>query len=153
MRASRCVCSAKGEYETSRSHYLNALEINPNYADAYFNYALLLVELKDVEEAKNNLEKVTEINQNYAEAYYHKARLLSNPDDFEEARKNFETAIDIRPDFIDALYYMGKLLSGGVATDKEGVIVDSTDLPEAKDHFLKVLELKKNHPKALYNIS
>ena len=93
------------------------------------------------------MEKVTEINQNYAEAYYHKARLLSNPDDFEEARKNFETAIDIRPDFIDALYYMGKLLSGGVATDKEGVIIDSTDLPEAKDHFLKDLDLEKKKTK------
>ena len=42
---------------------------------------------------------------------------------------------------------MGKLLSGGVATDKEGVIIDSTDLPEAKDHFLKVLELEKKHLK------
>ena len=130
----------------------STLEINPNYADAYFFYALLLVELNDIEEAKNNFDKVTEINQNYAAAYFHKARLLTNADDFEDARKNYETAIDIDDRFTDAHYYLAKLLSGGIATDKEGTLIDKKDLPEAKKLLLKVLAMEKKHAKACYNL-
>ena len=42
------------KYEDAREHFLNALEIDPNFIKAYFNYALVLVELNDHEEAKNN---------------------------------------------------------------------------------------------------
>ena len=56
IRRSECelaiALSDAGDYETARNHFLNSLEINPNYADAYFFYALLLVELNDLEEAK-----------------------------------------------------------------------------------------------------
>ena len=76
-----------GDLESSRNHFLNSLEINPNYAKSYFNYGLLLVLLEDVEEAKNNFDKVIEIDQNYAPAYFNKARLLISPDDFEDAKK------------------------------------------------------------------
>ena len=66
--------------------------------------------------------------------------------------ENYETAIDIEETFIDALYYLAKLLSGGVATDKEGTLVDKTDLPSAKKHLLKVLEMDENHARACYNL-
>ena len=46
------------DLESSRNHFLNSLEINPNYANAYFHYGLLLIELEDIEEAKNNFDKV-----------------------------------------------------------------------------------------------
>ena len=108
---------------------------------------MLLVEIGDFEEAKNNFDKVTEIDQNYSSAYFQKAKLLNNADDFEEARKNYETAIDIEETFIDALYYLAQL-AGGVATDKEGTLVDKTDLPSAKKHLLKVLEMDENHARA-----
>ena len=119
----------------------------------HISYALLLVELNDSEEAKNNFDKVTEINQNYAPAYFHKVRLLTNADDFEEARKNYETALDIDENFTEAHYYMGKLLSGGVATDKEGTLIDRTNLPQAKEHYLQVLQIDPGHTKALYNLA
>ena len=123
------------DLESSRNHFLNSLEINPNYANAYFHYGLLLIELEDIEEAKNNFDKVTEINQNYAPAYFHKANLLTSPDDFEEAKKNYETAIDIDDNYSDAHYYLGKLFLGGIATDKEGTIIDSKNTTEAEIHF------------------
>ena len=40
----------------------------------HINYSLLLIEIKDFEEAKIT-DKVTEINQNFAPAYYYKATL------------------------------------------------------------------------------
>ena len=48
---------------------------------------------------------------------------------------------------------MGKLLSGGIATDKEGTLVDKTDLPQAKKHYLQVLQIDPGHTKALYNLA
>ena len=35
----------KNELDEARIHFLNSLEINPNYADAYYYYGLLLVKL------------------------------------------------------------------------------------------------------------
>ena len=66
-------------------------------------------------------------------------------EDQKDSRLYFSRAIDLDQEFADAHYYLGKLLSGGVATDKEGTLVDKTNLPEAKEHFLKVLrkQLKK----------
>ena len=130
-----------GDLESSRNHFLNSLEINPNYAKSYFNYGLLLVLLEDVEEAKNNFDKVTEIDQNYAPAYFNKARLLTSPDDFEDAKKNYQTALDIDEDYLDASYYLAKLYFGGKATNKEGTVINRRDLKEAEIHFLKVLDI------------
>ena len=142
----------KDELDESRNHFLNSLEINPNYADAYYHYGLLLIELKDHEEAKNTFDKVTEIDQNYSSAYFFKARILTHPDDFESARSNYETALDINEKFEEAHYYMAKLLIGGVATDKEGTIVDKSNIPEAKKHLLNALKLNPKNAKALYNL-
>ena len=125
--------------EEAREHFLNSLEINPNYSKAYFHYGLLLIKVNDIEEAKNNFDKVTEINQYFSPAYFHKAKLLTSPDDFEEAKKKYETAIDIDENYTDAHYYLGKLYLGGVATDKEGTIIDSKNTTEAEAHFLKVV--------------
>ena len=85
-----------------------------------------------------------EINQNYAPAYFHKAKLLTSPDDFEEAKKNYETAIDIDENYTDAHYYLAKLFLGGIATNKEGTIIDRKDTVEAEDHFLKVIDIRKS---------
>jgi len=140
------------DLESSRNHFLNSLEINPNYANAYFHYGLLLIELEDIEEAKNNFDKVTEINQNYAPAYFNKAKLLTSPDDFEDAKKNYETAIDIDEGYVDAHYYLGKLYLGGIATDKEGTIIDCKDEEKAEFHFLKVIEIDDSQHRAYYNL-
>ena len=112
----------------------------------------MLVELNDIEESKNNFDKVAEIDQNYAPAYFHKARLLTHPDDFEEARKNYETAIDIKDDYIEAHYFLAKLLLGGKATNKDGSAIDK-NWAGVKFHFYKVLELDDSNPKANYNLA
>ena len=39
-------------FEEARNHFLNALEIDANFAEAYFQYALLLTKMGDYEEAK-----------------------------------------------------------------------------------------------------
>ena len=59
----------QGRFEDAREHFLNSLELEPNFVKAH-NYALLLVELNDIEEAKNNFDKVAEIDQNYVRHAY-----------------------------------------------------------------------------------
>ena len=54
---------------------------------------------------------------------------------------------------MDAHYYLGKLYLGGIATDKEGTIVDCKDLTKAESHFLKVMEIDKSHSRAHYNLA
>ena len=48
-------------------------------------------------------------------------------------------------------YYMGKLLSGGVATDKEGTLIDRTNLPRRRNTIFRSFKSTRAH-EALYNL-
>lgn len=51
------------------SNYYKAIEINPNYVQAYFNRGFAYFQLKDYFGALRDYGKVLQINDNYYEAY------------------------------------------------------------------------------------
>ena len=55
-----------------------ALELKPNFANAYTNYGSLLAILGRNSEAENHFQKALEINPNLAEAHYNYGVLLKN---------------------------------------------------------------------------
>ena len=121
------------------------LEINPNYADAYYYFGLLLIKLNDLEEAKNTFDKVIEIDQNYSKAYFHKARILTHQMISEAPRVTTKRHLILTRNSRSTTIW--KASHGGVATDKEGTIVDKTNLPEAKKHFSLALKVNPKTPK------
>src|SRR3989339_1985558 len=64
------------------------LEINPNDANAHYNYALLLNELERNEEAEFHYLSALKINPNDADTHYNYAHLLYNFERYKEAREH-----------------------------------------------------------------
>jgi tetratricopeptide (TPR) repeat protein len=57
------------DYQNAIRSYDRAIEINPNYADAYYNRGLAYKNLKDYQNAIRSYDRAIEIDPNYANAY------------------------------------------------------------------------------------
>ena len=139
--------------EGSKEFFNKAIDLEPDFADLYYHYGLLLVDLGDFEGAKNNFEKTTDIDQNYSRAYFQLAKLLIDPEDYEKAKKYYLIAIDIDASMSDAHYYLGKLLSGGLKNDKDGTLVIKPEYDNAIIHYKKAIRINKNYAKAHFNLA
>ncbi|HBE56055.1 MAG TPA: hypothetical protein DEG17_03310, partial [Cyanobacteria bacterium UBA11149] len=62
----------EGNYEEAKTAYKKVIEINPNYAAAYFYLGFVNYKLEDKESAIADYNKAIEINPNYADAYYNR---------------------------------------------------------------------------------
>jgi tetratricopeptide (TPR) repeat protein len=60
------------DYENAIRSYDRAIEINPNYAEAYLNRGIAYRNLKDYQNAIRSYDRAIEINPNDAEAYFNR---------------------------------------------------------------------------------
>jgi tetratricopeptide (TPR) repeat protein len=103
----------KNEHNKAIQCYDKAIEIDPNYADAWYNKGVTLYRLgKHNDEAIQCYDKAIEIDPNYADAWYNKGvtlyRLGKHND---EAIQCYDKAIEIDPHYIKAWYNKGLALS------------------------------------------
>ena len=77
----------------AKKHFYKALELNPEFAEAYYDLAFHSEKSGDINEAKIHFQKATDVEQNFAEAYFNLARLCTSPSEYEFAERNFETAL------------------------------------------------------------
>jgi tetratricopeptide (TPR) repeat protein len=131
------VLSVTGNNQEAIACYDKAIEINPQYADAYNNKGLSLYYLGNNQEAIACYDKAIEINPYFADAFYNKGMALSAISKFPEAITSFDKAIEINPYFADAFYNKGMALSA------------ISKFPEAITSFEKTLEIDSDHVKSL----
>ncbi|GIU71488.1 MAG: hypothetical protein KatS3mg003_0967 [Candidatus Nitrosocaldaceae archaeon] len=89
-------------YEEAIEAYNKALEINPNYAEAWNNKGYALAKLQRYEEAIEAYNKALEINPNYAEAWNNKGYALDELQRYEEAIEAYNKALEINPNYAEA---------------------------------------------------
>jgi tetratricopeptide (TPR) repeat protein len=80
--------------EEAIRNYIHAIEINPRYAEAYYNNGNALFALKKTEEAIRNYDKVIEINPQYLDAFSTKGLALLSLNKKEEEIRNIEKALE-----------------------------------------------------------
>lgn len=93
----------RGNYKKSKFYCEKAIEINPSYANAHNNLAILLKDdyFKDYKGAKEHYEKAIELNPSNAIAHYNLAILLEHYyKDKEEAKKYLFKAIELNPEIL-----------------------------------------------------
>ncbi len=98
------------DYDGALDSLDKAIELNPDYALAYFSKAIVFHMQYKLQAAFENYTKAIEKNPDMVDAYYNRAQVIlsyENPDEGEliSALKDFKKATDLRVDFVDAHYY------------------------------------------------
>lgn len=117
-------------YDNAIADYNKAIEINPNYALAFYNRGFAWVGKEEYNKAIEDYRKAIEIDSNYASAYVIKASILRAMKKYDTAIADYNKAIEIDP------YYANAYYNRGLAKKEKNV-----DLEGSKQDFEKYLEL------------
>ena len=128
-----------GELDEAIESYREAISINPNFAEAYYNMGNVLHEQNKLLEAVSSLKKAVSIKPNYSEAFNNMGNALQDLGKLEEAIQAYNTAIRINPNFAEALNNMG------VALRAYG------KLKEAIQAYNQALSIRSDYVEALNN--
>jgi tetratricopeptide (TPR) repeat protein len=136
----------------AKKHFYKALEINPEYALAYFELGNHTVNHGDFNEAKLHFQKATDLDQNFVLAYFHLGKILTNPSEYSQAYRNYETALEIEPELAECHYWFAKLLSKGEKLKSDGSIIKEPEILKARHHLEKAIQIDNNFSKAYYKL-
>ncbi len=87
----------QGDFTTALSLVQQAIEIEPGYAEAWCQLALIQLSLGDMEEAKSSLQKSLKINSQLISAWIGLGQIFLCQDEPEKAKSCFRQVISINP--------------------------------------------------------
>ena len=124
------------------AHYQQALEIQPDYAEAHFNLGNVLIARGQLDEAIAHYRKAVGIKPDYADAYNNLGIALANRGQLDEAMAHYQQALEIEPTSPHAHY--GNLVTR-VGSGGQG--------DEAIAQFIGrgLLEIRPNYPREPIN--
>ncbi len=125
-----------GRHDLAAEQFENAININGNIPNLYFNLGTSLLPLGRNEEAIACYKKAISIQPNNPEFHYNLANVYKSVKRFDDAILHYKQAITIKPDFVDAHFHLGCTLT------------ESENFDEAIFCFQKVLALKPDFPAA-----
>jgi tetratricopeptide (TPR) repeat protein len=82
--------------------YNKAIELDPNYADAYYNRGLAHYDLKEYERAIEDYNKAIELDPNYVNAYYNRGLAYYYLMQYERAIEDYNKTIELDPNYAHA---------------------------------------------------
>lgn len=124
--------------------YTKALELKPDDAAYYNNYALALAKAKKFDDAQTALGKAASLDPpNAGRYYYNLGALLTNNGQAEAAGQAFKKALESDPNYADAHYQYGVYLVSKAQITPDGKVTPPEGTAEA---FQKYLELKPDGP-------
>ncbi|MCZ8117128.1 MAG: tetratricopeptide repeat-containing serine protease family protein, partial [Microcystis sp. LE18-22.4A] len=97
------------KYDLALAEYNQAIELNPNYAMAYYNRGILYQDLQKYELALSDYSKAIDINPNDAKAYVNRGFIYYNQQKYDLALSDYSKAIDINPNDAKAYNNRGLL--------------------------------------------
>jgi protein O-mannosyl-transferase len=124
------------------AHCQRALEINPENAEAQYNYATWLDRVERRGEAIGHYRIALRLNAAAARWHARLAEdLMRSPDTSDEGRREFREAARLEPNFADAHYNLGSALAERSQAD-----------PEAIAEFRRAIELRPDYAEAHLNL-
>ena len=90
--------------------FREAVNINPEYVDAYYNLGIALDQQEKSEEAIASFERAIQINPEYTNAYYNLGLILTRQDKYAEAEVQLNQALNLSPQDFDCHLAMGNVL-------------------------------------------
>ena len=129
----------KGEHVKAIENYDKAIELNPNYEEAWYNKGWRLGKLERYEEAVACYDKVIELNPNDEEAWFNKGNEFGELERHEEAVACYDKAIELNPNDEEAWFDKGFDL-GKLERHEEAI-----------ECYDKAIELNPNYKEAWFN--
>jgi tetratricopeptide (TPR) repeat protein len=87
----------KGQYEQAILEYNNALELNPQYVEAYVNRGNAYEAMGVHKDAIRDYNRAIELDPNYSGAYMNKGVVYARMGQYDQAISNISRGIDIDP--------------------------------------------------------
>jgi tetratricopeptide (TPR) repeat protein len=131
--------NALSKYNESVECYDLAIEINPEYAEAYYNRGLAKAIQQHYNEAIADYTTAIEINPKYADAYYNRGLTKFHLQCYKEAIADYTTAIENNPKLADS--YSARGLAKA----------NQQHYNEAIDDYNKAIEINPKYADAYYN--
>jgi Flp pilus assembly protein TadD len=130
----------KRQIDDAIKHYLEALRIRPDFAEAHSNLGIALAQMGQLDEAMGHLLEAIMVEPNSEGAHYNLGLVLFNKGEIDDAIKHYLEALRIRPDFAEAHSNLG------FALFNKGRIDD------AIEHYLEALRIKPDTAEAHNNL-
>ncbi len=142
--------------EKKKELYSKAIDINPNFLDAYINRGLVNNELQDFDSSISDYNKAIELDSKCALAYNNRGYTKYKQQDFKGALEDYNKAIILNPKFKMAIDNKAKMLSEVcIEDDKDfsekyylslGILdVNSGNFTEAIANFKEALKFNSNN--------
>ena len=131
---------AEGKKEKAITHYLAAIETNPNFSIGHYNLGVIMSAQGKHEEAITHYLAAIKTNPNFDDAYYNLANLYIKQRKTEEAIDNYRRAIQISPDHFDA------------RNNLADVFVKQNKFDQAIEHFREAVRITPSSFGALNNL-
>jgi tetratricopeptide (TPR) repeat protein len=130
----------KGRDDEARSHFLAAVRLKPDYADAFYNLGVAAAHRNEMDRAMVYYQQAVNLDRTNAKARNNLGYALLLSGDYYEAVKYFEEAAKINPQFAQAHYNQGLALHALGKID--AAIVE----------YKKALEIQPEYAEAYYNL-
>ncbi|RMG82554.1 MAG: tetratricopeptide repeat protein [Bacteroidetes bacterium] len=117
-------------YREARKHLNKALEIFPQYHDAYARLGLVDYYEKRPESALKNYELALRYKPNYSSVYSNMGTLLFEQKRYDEALEAYKKSVELDPRFVDgwrnlgSLYALSKRYSEAIACFQKGLEIE-----------------------------
>jgi len=97
------------DYEGAIKDYTNAIKLDKNLRDAYFNRGVCELGLQDFKSAKKDLDKTIELDPSFVKAYYSRATVFVSQQQYTEALPDLDKTIELDPKTPNALTLRGQI--------------------------------------------
>lgn len=124
-----------GLLDKAESHFREANKLDPGWAEAYYNWGLLLMRRQRTTEADEAFRKAIAVNPHYADAHVELGELLDEAGRMTEAQQHFRLALEDAPANRQTHYLFGRSLirtgpfSEAIAQLQETIKVEDDKTP------------------------
>lgn len=165
---------ALGQLNHAVQMFQSAVNLKPDYAEAYKNLGITFKDLNLLDDAVKSFKKSIEFDSNNAVLHFYLANIFEELDQFENSISHHQRAIVINPNFSESFNNLGNVLTknkrlNDAIENYQYAIEINPNFPEAYNNlgnaykdlgklqiaiksYKKALEINQNFAEALYNL-